>query len=362
MIASSTVATLTSIFGLSAYFIRRRVSKSWIDLRNNQDLENLQQPKSNNSNGGNGKKTMLITGGNTGLGYETARDFARRHDQNQIILACRNEVKGQTAVQNMIQSTGNSNISCIQVDLASVSSIKASIDEIKSNHAYIDMLVCNAGVWYPMDQGRKTKDGYEIHFGVNHLGHFHMVRELIPLLENSGDGRIIFVSSSLMKQGKIDYESAPYHGRSSSTADDQEEEEGKKKKKRLFAPTGYCDSKLMNALTCQYLASTLPPSVTIYSVCPGFCRSSLGQNVAMSFFQKLLLTPIMLLIQRTAVQGAQNIIYVSGERKEKLVNGGMYRDGELFSEGMDYMDSSVVGGLEEATKLWKFSEQLLEDK
>ena len=335
-ILTTTTAAITAVFGTSAYLMRRRVSKNWIDVRKKQyELDG---------------KTIIITGGNVGLGYEAAKDLARRN--GKIVLACRNLDKGEEAASSITKVTGNDDVSCLKLDLASLTSVKEFITEVQSKYESIDVLILNAGVWFPMENKMKTKDGFEIHFGVNHLSHFLIAKSLVPQLEKSPDGRVVFVSSSLMKQGKLDLDSAIYDGRV------EMDDDGKPKK--TFAPTGYCDSKLMNALTCTQFASILPPSISTYSVCPGFCRSSLARNVTMPFYQKLLVGPVMLMIQRTQRQGAQNIIFAAGESKDKLESGSMYRDGEILKEQMDYMGR--IGGEAEAKNLWDVSEVLLNEK
>lgn len=336
----STTATVAAILGSATYILRRRISKSWIDLRRKKfELSG---------------KTIIITGGNVGLGYETAKDLARRN--GNIVIACRNIQKGQEAVQSISNETGNKNVAFLPLDLASIASVKEFISQVKTNYDSIDALVCNAGVWVPMEQKMKTIDMYEIHFGVNHLAHYLIAKSLVPLLEKSAnnDGRIIFVSSSLMKQGKIDLQAAAYEGRSVGVTSD----ENGNPPKKSFAPVAYCDSKLMNALTCNYMAMHLPSSVTTYSVCPGFCRTSLGRHESFPFFMKIIVGPIMLMIQRTQTQGAQNIIFVTGTKKQDLKSGSMYRDGEIMKDLMDYMES--VGGDVVAKQVLDFSEEMLE--
>ena len=345
-IVTSTTTTVTGfILGASALLLRRRISRSWIDVRSNQ-YEQLSS----------GAKTIVITGGNTGLGYEAAKDFARRNQNGNVVIACRDTSKGHEAVSSISKSTGNENVSCLELDLASLESVKKFITEVQTKHPSINALICNAGVWVPMEYKMKTKEGYEIHFGVNHLSHHLIAKSLVPQLEKSMDGRIVFISSALMKAGKIELKnndssisSVIYEGRV------ELDENGKTKKSRV--PTGYSDSKLMNALTCKYMASILPPTVTTYAACPGFCRSSLGRHVRIPSPMKLIVVPIMRMIQRTQTQGAQNIVFVTGEDKENLKSGFMYRDGEIMKEHMDHVEN--VGGDVTAKELWEFSEELL---
>lgn len=334
----TTTAAVATTVSISSYLLRRRISRSWIDLRHKQYAQLA-------------GKTFIITGGTVGLGYETAKDLARR--SGNVVIACRNVTKGQEAVDAICKATGNHRVTCMKLDLASLASVREFISQVRSNFESIDVLICNAGVWVPMDEHLKTDDGFEVHFGVNHLAHHLIAKSLTPQLEKStmeDGGRIVFVSSSLMKQGKNDLSSAIHEGRV------ELDENGNPKKS--FAPTGYCDSKLMNALTCKHLASILPRSVSAYSVCPGFCRTSLGRHVSMPLFQKVVATPIMLMIQRTQTQGAQNIIYATAEKKQNLISGGFYRDGENLMEHRDFLEKI---GSAEAERLWNASEKLLEE-
>jgi len=360
----TTAGSIVAIASGSAYLLRRRISKKWIDLRKSpHDLTN---------------KTILITGGNAGLGFEAAKDFARRN--GKVILACRDLSKGRKAVMSIRRSTGNENVNCMELDLASISSVRNFIKDIKSDPecSSIHALVCNAGVWVPdipndeknlianKEAMNKTKDGYEIHFGVNHLSHFLLATSLKDELANSGDGRVVFVSSSLMKSGKIDLERHDHvhEGRQPDQHVDDSSDANSallipKKKSSFGPPSAYCDTKLMNALTCKHLAATiLPPTVTTYAVCPGFCRSSLGRHVVFPFYQKLLFAPIMLMIQRSAVQGAHNIIFATVEEKDKLQSGAFYKDGKVAKEEMDYVDSL---GEDLPRKLWELSDGLLKE-
>lgn len=316
----------------SLFYLRRRVSRNWINLRSKEfDLSD---------------KLVVVTGGNVGLGFESAQDFARRNAR--VVLGCRDINKGEEAVKSIKEKTGNDAVECLEVDLGSLASVRKFCTELKSKYPPIYALVLNAGVWYPMDEKKKTSDGFEIHFGVNHLGHFEMARLLIDQMAEAGS-RIVIVSSSLAKTGKIDFETQDFvrEGRVA-------EEDGKKS----FAPTGYCDSKLMNALTCRYLTTILPPHVTTYAVCPGFCRSSLGRHVSFPLYQKMLVAPIMLMIQRTSIQGAQNIVFATVEDTSNLQNGCFYRDGEIQTEVTDHADSL---GADAPERLWKLSEKLADE-
>jgi NAD(P)-dependent dehydrogenase (short-subunit alcohol dehydrogenase family) len=333
-----TAATVAAITGGSTIFLRRRISRNWIDCRKiEHDL---------------GGKVIVITGGNTGLGYETAKDLSRRN--GTIVLGCRDLSSGQKAANSISKTTGNK-VECLELDLASLRSVRSFISQVQSAHPSINVLICNAGVWVPMEKKNKTKDGFETHFGINHLSHFLICRSLTEQLATSGNGRIVFVSSSLSKSGKLDFESKDFIHEGRKDVSDSDTP----KKKSYSAPTGYCDSKLMNAITSRYLSTILPPSVATYTICPGFCRSSLGRHVSIPFYQKLMVAPLMSMIQRTTVQGSQNSIFAVIEDKGKLESGAFYRDGKISNEHTDYIDSL---GTDLPRNLFELSETLLQEE
>ncbi len=360
------MASLTTVVGGATIllrasgllFLRRRISRDCIQV----DPTFTKTLQSN--------EAIIITGGDCGLGFETAKDLAGRIGNGKIILACRNYENGESAASLIRESSGNANVECMKLDLASSDSMRQfALDLTKRNEDSdeqlgISALICNAGVWVPMEQKRKTDEGYEIHFGVNHLGHFSLVQSLLPIMKKSKleDKRVIFVSSAFLKNGKIDMQKRDFvhDGRSDEEVETSETETKPKEKKKSFVSTGYDDSKLMNALTCRQLVLELlnqkdqtSNNITTYAVCPGFCNSNLLRYAGIPFY----VGGIMRLFQRTSAQGAQNIVYVTMEDAEKLVSGAMYQDGKIE----DGTTSALEGvGAEAQKALWDLSKELSE--
>lgn len=315
----------------SLWFLRQKVRSKWVDLRKYQvDLAG---------------KVIVITGGNVGLGYETALDLAGRNAI--VVIACRDLSKGFAAVHRIISSTNNHNVHCMHLDLASMESIKIFAKNVKEKFTSIYALVCNAGVWMPMDRGEKTKDGFEVHFGVNHLGHFLLISSLLDCLRKS-ESRVVIVSSGLLSNGQLDMDTMEFlNGRKVKPGE-----------KSGHAPTGYSDSKLMNYLCCKELAERLQgSSVTTYCVCPGWCYTELARNVSIGFLAKLAMLPIAFMFMRSPRQGAQNIVFATVKDKEELISGGFYRDGRVVDVPCPRYRDNVD---ELALKLWELSEKLVD--
>jgi len=344
MVIKSLIAIPTLAVG-SLFYIRKKSSSKWlnIDSHSNTITQNL-----------NGK-AILITGGNTGLGYQVALELAKR--QGTIVIACRDVEKGKKALEEITKQSGNTNVDCIPLDLGNLESVDAFSSQFKAKYPKVYAVVCNAGVWIPMEKKVKTEDNFEAHFGINHLGHFALMKKLIPHLKESGmKSRVVIVSSALMIHGKIDMNKKDfvYEGR---------EDEAKDGKKSLI-PTGYSDSKLMNALTCKYLANTYPiaknSNVSYYAVCPGWCKTDLSRSVDVSFLKKVFIAPVAFMFMRSSVQGAQNILHVTLEDDETLTSGGFYRDGKIMEKESEYAEKLVEEDLDK--KLWELSERLVTDR
>jgi NAD(P)-dependent dehydrogenase (short-subunit alcohol dehydrogenase family) len=130
------------------------------------------------------------------LGFKAAEDFSRRGAAS-VILACRNLSKGTEAASKIRDSTGNDNVEVVKLDLSSLEAVRTFSQQLQERYPKIDCLVCNAGVWFTMDQEEKTQDGLEAHVGVNHLAHFLLTNLLIDKV-----ARVVIVSSGLMLSGK----------------------------------------------------------------------------------------------------------------------------------------------------------------
>src|SRR5437868_486830 len=122
-------------------------------------------------------RVALVTGANTGIGKEIARDLARLNAR--VILACRNEARGRAAVDEIIADTGNFKTELQVVDLSSRASIAAFAAEMRARESELHILVNNAGVWF--DDRRTSVDGVELTWATNQLGYFALTRELLPL-------------------------------------------------------------------------------------------------------------------------------------------------------------------------------------
>jgi NAD(P)-dependent dehydrogenase (short-subunit alcohol dehydrogenase family) len=136
-------------------------------------------------------RTAVITGANTGLGFETAAALAAKGAS--VVLAVRNLDKGKEAARRIEQATPGAQVQLQELDLSSLDSIRAAADELRSNHESIDLLINNAGVMFTPKS--TTKDGFELQFGTNHLGHFALTNLLLDRVLAATGSRIVTVSS-----------------------------------------------------------------------------------------------------------------------------------------------------------------------
>ncbi|MEU6669509.1 oxidoreductase [Streptomyces sp. NPDC046727] len=143
-------------------------------------------------------RTAVVTGANSGLGYVTARELARKGAQ--VVLACRSEARGRAAVERLVGEVPRASVEVGRLDLGELASVRAFADSLPYDR--IDLLVNNAGVM-AVPYGT-TVDGFETQFGVNHLGHFALTGLLLPRLLATPGARIVTVSSMMHALANID--------------------------------------------------------------------------------------------------------------------------------------------------------------
>lgn len=257
-------------------------------------------------------KVAVITGANSGIGKETAKDFYLRGAK--VIIACRSEKRAEEAIAEILEQTKDAErvgeIRFLQLDLASFASIRNAAKILLDTEDQINLLINNAGVFgLPYT---KTEDGFEIHFSVNHLGHFLFTCLLLPRILRSTPARIVNVASLFYTIGSIDFNDINLEGGG-------------------YNPTlAYCRSKLANILFTKALAERLDGTgVSTYCLCPGAVATNIQQNWELSLFNLYGLLKTNLarkIFFKTPENGAKTIIYCAVDEAATAENGLFYRN------------------------------------
>jgi len=278
-------------------------------------------------------KTVLITGCNTGIGKETAKDLSKRGAK--VVMACRNLELAEKAAEE-VKNVGKGQVSVMKLDLASLDSVRAFAKEYNETEERLDVLINNAGVML-LPEKTHTADGYETTIGVNHLGHFLLTNLLLDKLRASKPSRIVNVSSLAHEKGKIDLGDLNYAT------------------KPWDSMAAYRQSKLANVLFSRQLAKLLEKDeVTVYSLHPGVVRTELGRHI----IQKLgifayLLGALIWPFTKNPAQGAQTTIYCAVDEEISGHSGRYYSDCKEKDAAPQAQDD------ETAEKLWELSEKLV---
>lgn len=147
-------------------------------------------------------KTVMITGANSGIGFEAARALLQKNAV--VIMACRSLEKGEKAVAQIQAEIPDANLALMALNLADLSSVRSFAQEYRANHKKLDILINNAGVM--ATPYRKSADGFEMQFATNHLGHFALTGLLLDLVLDAENGRIVTISSQMHKTGRINFD------------------------------------------------------------------------------------------------------------------------------------------------------------
>jgi retinol dehydrogenase-12 len=269
-------------------------------------------------------RTFLVTGGNTGIGLATATALAR--DGGRVYIACRDLDRGQAAVTAIKSAASSASVGLLPLDLTSLASVRDCAQEFLARDEPLHVLVNNAGVGGARGL---TADGFETHFGVNHLGHFLLTMLLLDRLKASGPGsRIVNVSSEV-------------HYNANGIGWD-----ALRQKTRSF--TGmreYGVSKLCNVLFTQELARRLgggDADVTTYALHPGVVASDIWRRVPQPF--RTLMTRRML----STGQGAVTSLHCAASPDAAGASG-------LFYDKCQAVAPNPVATPELAELLWKHS-------
>lgn len=144
----------------------------------------------------------VVTGANSGLGFGLAKRLTAAGAD--VVLAIRDRAKGERAVADIRRDVPQAKLAIRQLDLSSLDSVAALGEQLTAEGRPIDILLNNAGVMTP-PQRQETRDGFELQFGTNHLGHFALTGHLLPLLRAADSARVVTVSSLAATQGKLDF-------------------------------------------------------------------------------------------------------------------------------------------------------------
>jgi len=153
------------------------------------------------------KRVFLITGANSGLGYETSKFLLEKGAT--VIMCCRDLEKGHRAKQELLKFNFSGDIHLVELDLSDLDKVRTTAKLIKSKFNYLDVLINNAGIMAPPKT--LTKQGFEIQFGVNHLAHMFLTLELLPMIKEKNNSRIVTVTSGVQYFGKIQWDDLQGH-------------------------------------------------------------------------------------------------------------------------------------------------------
>ena len=289
------------------------------------------------------ERKIIVTGANSGLGFEATRKFAEKGAH--VTMACRNMNKGRKAKKKIEEKLDEADLELRKLDLASLESVKDFTEEYRANNDSLHILCNNAGVMAIPRQ--ETEDGFEKQFGVNHLGHFALTAHIFPLLvETDGETRVVNQSSAIHENGEINF------------GDLMMEEEYDKW-------NAYTQSKLANVLFTYELDRRIKEKdVEVKSVAchPGYASTNLQYrgpeeegSKTKYFFMKLANT----VLAQSADKGALPMVYAA---TSKEIEGGEYIGPGGIRNMRGYpekQESSPISYNEDtAEALWTRSESL----
>lgn len=268
-------------------------------------------------------RTFLVTGGNTGIGYATAEALAARG--GRIYVACRSADRGAAAVAAIKGSTGNEAVAFLPLDLADLDSVRACAASYLALGEPLHVLINNAG-----HGGRQgvTKQGFELAFGVNHLGHFLLTTALLDCLRAGAPARVVTVSSKWHHAARgIGFETLRRRGRG------------------VTGLRQYGVSKLCNVLFTQELARRLDGTgVTSYAVHPGMVASGIWRRVPWP------VRPLIMSRMLSTADGARTSLYCATAEEVASSSGRYYYNCAERAP-------SRLATPELAAELWKRSEE-----
>jgi len=278
-------------------------------------------------------KTYVVTGANSGIGFEATRAFAARGAE--VVLLCRNEERGQKALSRIQLETGNENLHLLLGDFSSLASISRLADELAARFPKIHCLCSNAG---GANGSRKvTDEGFELTFATNHLSAFLLLQKLLPGLTAAAEedqARVVFTSSYGHNNSPIDF-------------NDLNLEDGYSTLK------AYGRSKLMNLLTARELHRRYADKgIVASSFHPGAVRTSIwGKGGLVGRSLGLVMYPFM----RSEEKGAETMIWLASADDEAARNaqGNYFYDCRRKTTAEFATDAA-------AQQLWRVSEELIE--
>ncbi|MFI5506807.1 SDR family NAD(P)-dependent oxidoreductase [Mycobacterium sp. NPDC051804] len=280
-------------------------------------------------------RTAVITGANTGLGYETAAALAAKGAR--VVLAVRNTDKGKEAVRRIEAASPSAQVDLQALDLTSLTSVRAAAEQLKANHESIDLLINNAGVM--VTPKTVTEDGFELQFGTNHLGHFALTGLLLDRLLVAPGSRVVTVSSTGHRfGGGIHFDDLQWQ--------------------RSYSRMGaYGQSKLANLMFTYELQRRLKGTETIAAAAhPGASQSELGRNASLPI--QIMFLPFVGLQQSTAMGALPTLRAAT----DPSVLGGQYYGpggiGELRGYPKVVSSTDASHDVAAQQRLWTVSEEL----
>jgi NAD(P)-dependent dehydrogenase (short-subunit alcohol dehydrogenase family) len=287
-------------------------------------------------------KLIVVTGGNSGIGFEAAKEFANKGAS--VVLACRSIEKARVAAAQITAAHPQALIHVMELDLARLESVRNFARSFRAKHQNLHVLCNNAGVMaLPY---RRTADGFEMQFGTNHLGHFALTGLLLETLLRTESARVVTVSSGAHWMGRIQF-------------DDLQSE-------RFYSEwLAYGQSKLANllfAFELQRRAEHAGVSLISVACHPGYAGTNLqaaGPRMQGFWMLEMAMGFANLLFAQSAAMGALPLLYAAAA---PVVAGGDYIGpdglGELRGYPTKVSCSAVARDPETARRLWKISEQL----
>ncbi|XP_011640819.1 WW domain-containing oxidoreductase isoform X1 [Pogonomyrmex barbatus] len=280
-------------------------------------------------------KVALVTGANTGIGYETARSLAL-HGCN-VVLACRNMEKANEAIKHIQQEKETANCTALEMDLTSLNSVRKTAEQFKQKFKSLHILILNAGVFGIPYQ--LTEDGYETTFQVNHLSQFYLTLLLKETIQNTNNSRVIVVSSESHRFSTIRIPEDIHQSTLSPPA------------YKYWGMEAYNESKLCNILFAQELARQWP-TVSVFSCHPG---NMVSTSLSRHWWLYRLLFALVRPFTKSLQQAASTTIFCATAPELEGVTGSYFNNCCRCQPSNAALDPVL------ATRLWILSQNMITD-